>query len=96
MPPLYYTGNNNSDYGDQYIILSTFEITPFIVTIRNRDGSFNQSVSISQSSPAQIHMGYQFNAVGLIGPTQKITVLNDEGIILRGSKPFFVNLTHLV
>ncbi len=94
LPPLYYTGDNNNDYGDQYILLSTFEATPLNVRIRSRDGSYDQVFSISQSTPAQINMGYQFAAVGLIGPSQKNTRLDDEGLILSGSKPFFVNVTH--
>ena len=94
LPPLYYTGNTNNDYGDQYLLLSTFETIPFSVRVRTRDGSYDQTFSISQSTPAQIDMGYQFAAVGLIGPTQKNTPLNDEGLIVSGPEPFFVNVTH--
>ena len=94
LPPLYYTGESNSDFQDQYIILSTFETTPFSVRIRTRDGSYDNTVLVSQANPVQINMGLRFAAVGLIGPTQKNTVLNDEGVIISGPKPFFVNQTH--
>lgn len=94
IPPLYYTGDNNSDFGDHYFILSTFETTPFTVTVRNNDNSFSQTYSLSKSTPIQVNLGTRFNAEGLIGPTQKNTVLDQEGLIFSGSKPFFVNITH--
>ncbi|NBC81877.1 MAG: tandem-95 repeat protein [Bacteroidetes bacterium] len=95
LPPLYYTGNNGGDYDDHYALLSTFETTPFTVTVSTRDNSYNQSFTISKNAPARIFLGNKFNAEGLIGPADKNTVLNDEGLIFSGPKGFFVNITHL-
>ncbi len=95
IPPFYYTGNNNGDFNDHYAVLSTFESIPFTVTVKNNDGTFHQEVTISQNSPAIIDLGNRFNAEGMINSSQTNTVLDTEGLIITGSKGFFVNITHL-
>jgi hypothetical protein len=93
LPPLYFSNTSNSHFEDLYLVLSTFESSPFTVTVETKDGSYSRQVSISQSTPDTIYLGLRMAAPAMIGPSQRNTALSSEGLIVSGSKPFFVNIS---
>lgn len=87
------------------MVLTTTESTAFNVTIRNNDGTFTRTVSLSSSSPQKISLNYSaytsssnntpatgLGSQGVVGTTQLNNVLDIEGLIVSGSKKFFVNI----
>lgn len=93
LPPLYFSNTSDGHFEHLYLVLSTFESTPFTVTVKTKDNSYQRQVSISQSSPDTIYLGLRMAAPAMVGPTQRNTALSNEGLIVSGSKPFFVNIS---
>lgn len=93
LPPLYFNGSSNSHFEHLYLVLSTYETSPFTVTVRTQDNSYYRQLNISQSSPDTIYLGLRFAAPAMVGPTDRNQAINDEGLIVSGPKPFFVNIS---
>ncbi|MFB6319227.1 Ig-like domain-containing protein [Saccharicrinis sp. FJH54] len=93
LPPLYANTIVDKDFGEQYVVLSTNESTPFTVTMFNNAGR-SQQVQISKSQPQIVDLGYQQAAWGVVEKSSLNTALNDDGMVLVAAKPFFVNARH--
>lgn len=94
IPPFYARSADVVDLGDHYLFLSTNVTTPFDVTVIESDGSSIATVTISNSSPAEIYLGNLYNATGVVDGNSLNTVLTTEGIIATASLPFFANIRH--
>jgi hypothetical protein len=95
IPPMCSFTNSTANVDDHQMVLTTSEITAFDVTIRNNDGTFVRTVSLSSSSPQKVDLnwpGRVLNSQGVIGTSDLNTVLDTEGLIVSGSKNFFVNI----
>ncbi|MDE5419280.1 Ig-like domain-containing protein [Labilibaculum sp. DW002] len=95
IPPMCSFTSSSSNVQDHQMVLTTTESTAFNVTIRNNDGTFTRTVSLSSSSPQKISLnwpGRVLNSQGIIGTSQLNNVLDIEGLIVSGSKKFFVNI----
>jgi large repetitive protein len=93
LPPSYTNNTHPNHNGEQYVVLSTNENTPFFVTMYNNAGRF-QRVKISRSQPQIIDLGYQSAAWGVIDNADLNKALDDEGMVLEADQPFFVNARH--
>ena len=105
IPPMCSFTSSSSNVQDHQMVLTTTESTAFNVTIRNNDGTFTRTVSLSSSSPQKISLNYfaytsssnntpatGLGSQGVVGTTQLNNVLDIEGLIVSGSKKFFVNI----
>ena len=85
-------GNFYRDVGQQWIVLSTQEESPFEVTIYRGNAVFG-SYTISKSSPELILLGSGFdspsNPTGVVNEDGMNRVLADQGFMLEGDYPFF-------
>lgn len=90
LPPLH--ARNAGVVGEQYLYLSTPEPIPFSVTITNGAGvAINAPVTISQGNPARVNLN-GFNSSLLFCDLNFVNVVNtDRGIILEGTKDFYVS-----
>lgn len=90
LPPLW-TQDNNTDY-NQYLYLSTPEITPFTVKITNGEGiEINGSpFTISNTNPKTIFLGNENPSI--VFDTYLNAFSNDSGLILEASREFYVSL----
>ena len=91
IPPLHC--RDASSVGDHYLYLSTQETTPFQVTVK--DGADNPiglgTYTISSATPVTINLGSGQNTKMFVGQENVNIVLTDKGIILEGSKDFYVS-----
>ena len=94
IPPAYSRSSATGELGMSYLFLSTNTTSPFDVTVIQGDGTIIDIVSISRDNPAEIHLGFQYNAIGIVDQSGLNTPLNDQGIIASGAQPFFANLRH--
>jgi VCBS repeat-containing protein len=97
--------NLKANIDDHRMVLTTTETTAFDVTIRNNSGTFVRTVSLSSSSPQKVNLNYSayisstnntpgniLNSQGIIGTGDLNKVLDTEGLIVSGSKKFFVSI----
>lgn len=91
IPPLH--SRDAGQIADQYVYLSTPETTPFLVTITDGSGNPypNSPVLISSSSPISIPIGTGQPTKMFLNLSDVNTVVSDKGIILEGSKDFYVS-----
>ena len=91
IPPLHCRTSN--DISDQYAYLSTAETTPFLVTVTDGSGApFSGSpFSLSASTPIVIPLGSGQPTKMFLSLNDVNTVVSDKGIILEGSKDFYVS-----
>jgi len=94
IPPFYSRSTDAQNLGEHYLFLSTNSTTPFDVTVTEADGTPIAVVNISMTNEAQINLGTQFAAVGIVDQTQLNTPISNEGIIATASTPFFANIRH--
>jgi gliding motility-associated-like protein len=91
LPPLHC--RDASSVADHYLYLSTQETTPFQITVT--DGAGNpigaNSYTISATAPLTIDLGFGQNTKMFVGQTNVNIVLNDRGVILEGTKDFYVS-----
>lgn len=88
IPPLF----GREDEGTHYIVLSTPETTPFTVTIKDGSGAVITTQSISNASSWTYTLGSGTATPLLVDEANLNTVQSDEGLIIEGPKPFFVNI----
>ena len=91
IPPLH--SRDDTQISDQYIYLSTNETIPFQITAT--DGSGNpytgSPYTLSASSPVIIPMGTGQPTKMFLDLSDVNTVVSDKGIILEGTKDFYVS-----
>ena len=91
LPPLHC--RDASSVADHYLYLSTQETTPFQITVT--DGAGNpigaNPYTISATAPLTIDLGFGQNTKMFVGQTNVNIVLNDRGVILEGTKDFYVS-----
>ncbi len=95
IPPMCSFTNSSSNVDDHQMVLTTTETVAFDVTIKNNDGSFIRTVSLSSSSPRKVSLnwpGRRLDSQGVIGTSQLNTILDTEGLIVSGAKKFFVSI----
>uniref|UniRef100_UPI0035680548 IgGFc-binding protein n=1 Tax=Labilibaculum sp. TaxID=2060723 RepID=UPI0035680548 len=98
LPPMCSFTNSSSNVKNHRMVLTTSESTAFTVTITNNDGSFVKTVSLSSSSPKKVDLDWPktiLESQGIIGTGDLNTVLDTEGLIVSGSKKFFVNVQNV-
>ena len=91
IPPLH--SRDASQIEDQYAYLSTSETTPFLVTVTDGSGIPypNSPYSLSASTPVIITIGYGQPSKMFLSLNDVNIVVSDKGIILEGTKDFYVS-----
>lgn len=91
LPPLH--SRDASQIEDQYLYLSTAEVTPFFVTVTDGSGIpiAGSPFSLSAATPVIIDIGFGQNTKMFLDIMDVNTVLSDKGIILEGSEDFYVS-----
>ncbi len=91
LPPLHCRTSN--DISDQYAYLSTAETTPFLVTVTDGSGApFSGSpFSLSATTPIVIAIGNGQPTKMFLDLSDVNVVVSDKGLILEGSKDFYVS-----
>ncbi|NOU60845.1 Ig-like domain-containing protein [Marinifilum caeruleilacunae] len=95
IPPMCSFTNSKANVDDHQLVLTTTETTAFDVTITNNDGTFVRTVSLSNSSPRKVSLNWPgriLQSQGIIGTGDLNKVLDTEGLIVSGSKKFFVSI----
>ncbi|MGZ2370910.1 tandem-95 repeat protein [Ancylomarina sp. YFZ004] len=104
IPPMCSFTSSSANVDDHQMVLTTTETVAFDVTIKNNDDTFIRTVSLSSSSPQKISLNYsvyttsvqtagrRLNSQGVIGTSQLNNILDTEGLIVSGSKKFFVSI----
>ncbi|MRT92472.1 Ig-like domain-containing protein [Ancylomarina sp. 16SWW S1-10-2] len=106
IPPMCSFTSSAGNVQDHRMVLTTSETTAFDVTIKNNDGTFVMTVKgLSSSSPKKISLNFSkylsasnktsgtgLNSQGVIGTSDLNKILNKEGLIVSGSKKFFVSI----
>ena len=85
MPPMH----ARSDWGPQYLYLSTPEQTAFPVHIRDGSGTLITTVNISNTQPFKYDIGSSNTTYTLIPETDLHKALKNKGIIVDGEKKFY-------
>jgi gliding motility-associated-like protein len=91
IPPLH--SRTSSNISDQYAYLSTAETTPFRVTVTDGNGNAypGSPFDLSASSPQRIPIGTGQPTKMFLDLSDVNVVVSDKGIILEGSKDFYVS-----
>lgn len=95
IPPMCSFTSSAANVKDHQLVLTTTETTTFTVTVRNNDGTFIRTVNLSSASPQKLSLnwpGNGLNSQGVIGTSQLNQILDTEGLIISGSKKFFVSI----
>ncbi|WP_421920922.1 hypothetical protein [Marinifilum sp.] len=105
IPPMCSFTKDKAKVDDHRMVLTTTETEAFDVTIRNNNGTFVKTVSLSSSTPQTINLNYSaylsdtdntpgsiIESQGIIGTEDLNKVLDTEGLIVSGSKKFFVSI----
>jgi IgGFc binding protein/CHU_C Type IX secretion signal domain/SprB repeat len=85
VPPLHARGED----GPQYLYLSTPEIQPFQVTIRDGAGDIVTTATISNTMPFSLSLGNNSFTKTLISIDKLHEVLDANGLVIDGPKPFY-------
>ncbi|MCB9335516.1 MAG: hypothetical protein H6586_05165 [Flavobacteriales bacterium] len=88
IPPLF----GREDKGTHYIVLSTPSNTPFNVTITDGVGNLITTQTISSVASSTYNLGNGDATQFLVPENELNTVLNDKGLILTASEPFYANI----
>ena len=91
IPPLH--SRTNDQIADQYAYLSTAEVIPFLVTVTDGSGIPypNSPFSLSATTPVVITIGNGQPSKMFLSLNDVNTVVSDKGIILEGTKDFYVS-----
>ncbi len=89
IPPLH----GKTDVNDQFIYISTPETTPFDVEITDGGGTpiAGSPFSVVNGAPVRVDLGTGSSTKMQFSGNQLNSVRSDKGLIMKGSKPFFVN-----
>jgi gliding motility-associated-like protein len=78
-----------ADWGPQYLYLSTPEIQPFDVSVRDGAGNLVTTATISNSQPFSFSLGSTDDTKTLVPENLLQQVLTDRGLVLDGPKRFY-------
>ena len=88
IPPIF--GRENK--GSHYIVLSTPETTPFVVTIKDGSGNTIATPTISSAASSSYYLGDGDTTQFLVTEAELNTVMTNEGLVLTASNPFYANM----
>lgn len=86
LPPMH----ARSEWGPQYLYLSTPETTPFPVEIKDGQGNLLGSVTISNAQPKRYDIGSSDNTSVLVPEDDLHLPLQGKGLILTATQKFYV------
>jgi gliding motility-associated-like protein len=91
IPPLH--SRNGDVVSDHYIYLSTPSATPFAVSVKTGNGTpiTGSPFTISQGNPVRVLIGNTQPSPMFLDINDVNTVESDKGLILEGSKDFYVS-----
>lgn len=91
LPPLH--SRSNSDIDDHYLYLSTNELTSFPVTVTDGSGTPipGSPFTLSASIPVVIDVGFGQPSKMFLDISDVNIVVSDKGLILEGTKDFYVS-----
>lgn len=91
LPPLH--ARDESTIQDHYVYLSTAETTPFQITITTGNGIPipGSPFTISQTNPVEVNIGNGQPTDMFLDVTDVNVVKSDKGLILEGTKDFYVS-----
>lgn len=92
LPPLH--SRDNTAVTQQIIYMSTLETTPFQVTVKYADGTIvpGSPFSLSLSTPVEVSVGSGQPSNMFLSVSDVNTVQSDKGLLIEGSKDFYVSL----
>ncbi|MBK8967436.1 MAG: gliding motility-associated C-terminal domain-containing protein [Saprospiraceae bacterium] len=85
LPPMH----ARDEWGPQYLYLSTPEIQPFEVDIRDGSGVLLETATISNAQPYRMDLGAAVNSTVLIPYTDLHIPVKNKGLIIAGPKKFY-------
>ena len=85
LPPMH----ARAEWGPQYLYLSTPEVAPFEVNIRNSDGSIRAKVTISNAQPFRYILGDNPQSVTLVDELMLHKPVQMKGLIIDAPKKFY-------
>ncbi len=85
MPPMH----ARTEWGPQYLYLSTPEQTAFPVNIRDGSGNLIATVNISNTQPYTYSLGNTNTTFALVVETELHKALKNKGLVIDGEKKFF-------
>ena len=91
IPPLHC--RDAASVADHYLYISTQETTPFEINITDGAGNAigNNPYVISASTPLTVDLGFGQNTKMFVGQENVNIVLNNRGVIVEGTKDFYVS-----
>ena len=91
IPPLHC--RDAASVADHYLYISTQETTPFEINITDGAGNpiGNNPYVISASTPLTVDLGFGQNTKMFVGQENVNIVLNNRGVIVEGTKDFYVS-----
>jgi hypothetical protein len=78
-----------SEWGPQFLALSTPEVTPFAVQIKDGSGNLIQTVQLSNSSPYTYNIGSSNDTYTLVTPNDLHKALKNKGLVIEAEKKFY-------
>ncbi|HPI08395.1 MAG TPA: gliding motility-associated C-terminal domain-containing protein [Saprospiraceae bacterium] len=87
IPPMH----ARSEWGPQYLYISTPEVTPFPVEIRDGQGAVISTLTISNAAPQRFTIGTNDDTYTLVPDNDLHKPLQNKGLILVGPQKFYVN-----
>lgn len=87
IPPMH----ARSEWGPQYLYISTPETTAFPVEIRDGQGAVISTLTVSNSQPQRYALGSSDDTYTLVPEEQLHKPLQDKGLVLVGPQKFYVN-----
>ncbi len=85
LPPMH----ARSEWGPQYLYLTTPETTPFEVSIRDGAGNLVTTANISNTQPFRYFLGSFESTVALAPDIDLHKILTGKGLVMTGAKPFY-------
>ncbi|MCC6279618.1 MAG: gliding motility-associated C-terminal domain-containing protein [Saprospiraceae bacterium] len=85
LPPMH----ARNEVGPQYIYLSTPEVEPFLVEVRDGSGALITDVMISNSQPYRHSLGSSANTPVLVTEGLLHKPLTGKGLVITGAKKFY-------
>lgn len=85
LPPMH----ARDQWGPQYLYLSTPEVQPFDVNIRDGAGNLLSTATISNSQPFRLDLGASSNTQVLVSEPQLHIPVQGKGLIMDGPKRFY-------
>lgn len=87
IPPMH----ARSEWGPQYLYISTPETTPFPVEVRTGQGAVVTTLTVSNAQPQRFSLGSTDDTYTLVPDNDLHKPLQDKGLILVGPQKFYVN-----